>query len=106
MDTDPVERARPRRTSNADQERLITLDEAFTESSDHGRANAKCPRRLSPETLQREANQRLRERKLRKEQQRQHSDSPLLNPPQTTSKTIHHPRTEKAFWSSVDFSSF
>ena len=105
MDTDPVERVKRRRTSNADQERLITLDESFTESSDHDRANAKRARRLSPETLQREANQRLRERKLRKEQHPQHFGSSLLNPRQTTSKTIRHPGNEKAFWSSVDFSS-
>ena len=39
MDTDPIERVKRRRTFNADQERLITLDESFTELPDHGRAN-------------------------------------------------------------------
>jgi len=105
MDTDPTGQVKRRRTSNTDKKPIITLDGSFTESPEHDRSNAKRARHLSPDTLQREANQRLRERKLREEQRRQYLGSSLSTPLQTANRTARHKPNEKDFWSSVDFSS-
>ena len=105
MDTDPIGQVKRRRTSNADKERIITLDDSLTESSDHDRSNAKRARHLSPGTLQREANQKLRERKLREEQRRQQFGGSSLTPLQTANRTMRRQPNEKDFWGSVDFSS-
>jgi hypothetical protein len=103
MDTDPAAQLKRRRTSNTNEERITIVDHLCTESSDPDRSNVKR-RRLSPDTLQQQANQKLRERKLREEQRRQHLASPSSIPLSTTSRTKRQPN-EKDFWSSVDFSS-
>lgn len=97
MDTDPTAQVKRRSTSNTDGERIAIINSSFSESPDHDRSNAKRARRLSPDTLQREANQKLREEQ--RHQLRGHSSSIPLP---ITSRTKRH---EKDFWSTVDFSS-
>jgi hypothetical protein len=105
MDTDPAMQVKRRRTSNTDEDRITIINNSFAESPDHDRSNAKRARRLSPDTLQREANQKLRERKLREEQRRQHLGSSSSTPLPIASRTKSHQPNEKDFWSTVDFSS-
>ena len=100
MDTDPTAQIKRKRTSNTDEERIAIIDNSFVESSDHDRSNAKRARRLSPDTLRREANQKPRDRKLREEQRRQPIGNSSSTPLPIASKT-----NEKDFWSTVDFSS-
>ena len=102
MDTDPAAPVKRRRTSNTDEERITIIDNSFAELSDHDRSNAKRARRLSPDTLRREANQKPRDRKLREEQRRQHIGNPTSIPLPIASRTKPN---EKDFWSTVDFSS-
>jgi len=105
MDTDPAARVKRRRTSNTDEKRIVITDKSFAELSDHDRFNAKRARRLSPDTLQREANQKLRERKAREERRHQHLGSSLSTPLPIASRTRRHQPNEKDFWGTVDFSS-
>ena len=101
MDTDPAAQVKRRRTSNTDEERITTINNSFAELSDHDRSNANQAR-LSPDTLELEANQKTPDRKLREEQRRRHLGNPLSTPLPIDSRTKP---SEKVFWSTVDFSS-
>jgi hypothetical protein len=105
MDTDPAAPVKRRRTSNTNEECIAIIDTSFAESSEHDRSNAKRARRLSPDGLQREANQKLRERKLREEQRRQHHGNSSSTPLPIMNRTKHPQSNERDFWSTVDFSS-
>jgi len=104
MDTDPAVQVKRKRTSNTDEGRIIIIDNPLVESHDHDRSNAKRARRLSPDTLQRKANQKMRERKLREEQRRLHSSLSSTSLPAVAGTKRHQPN-ERDFWGSVDFSS-
>ena len=101
MDTDPTAQVKRKRTFNTNEERISVIDNSFVESYDHDRSNTKRARRLSPDSLRREANQKLRDRKLREEQRRQ----PIGNSSSSTPLPIASKTHEKDFWSTVDFSS-